>query len=134
MDQVQKKEAININGVFNPSMVCLSQGEQSVLSQGLKFAPPRTLNKFETFIDAHKCIRKNNIKRHFILNPIGNGSQITSSSGVQSVEQDFLPTSGISCATEAPVPTRHTNFSNTSLFNPPGFFAPSIQTFKEMVL
>lgn len=36
----KKKETINIGGVFNLSMVQLSKGEQFVLNQGLKFAPP----------------------------------------------------------------------------------------------
>lgn len=99
----------------------LSQGEQQVLSQGLKFAPLHKLNTFETFIDVHKCVHKINIKRHFIMNPIENRSPVTSTS---------LPQVNLGGDTR----TRHTKFSNASWFNPPGFVAPSVQVFKDMVL
>lgn len=76
-----------------------------------------------------------NIKRHFILNPIGNQSHIPS------VNRPSTTTSGV--VNSAPlvasnnvvnVPIRHTNLSNASLFNPPGPIAPSMQVFKEMVI
>lgn len=53
----KEKKTVDISGVFNLSKV-LSEGEQRVLSLGLKFAPPHRLNKFETFIDIHKFIKE----------------------------------------------------------------------------
>lgn len=72
----KENKTLKINGVFNLSSVQLSQGEQRVLRQGLKFEPPQRLNKFETFIDDHNFFWKINIKRHFLLNLISNRSSV----------------------------------------------------------
>lgn len=63
---------MNIAGIFNFSGVELTEDEQRFLSRGLKYAPPRRLSKFYTFVDVQKYIRKINIKRYLISNPIKN--------------------------------------------------------------
>ena len=101
------------------------------MSHGLKYAPPHQLNKFETFIDVNKFIRKMNIKRHFILNPIGNGTQV-----IHRIPPSSIRRSGVNSDDVPPTicaPIQHSNLRNASLFNPPGFVAPAIQVFKELV-
>lgn len=75
-----------------------------------------------------------NIKRHFLLNPIGNSSQIIHRISTRPTIQ--LSTNTLQSVREnvANVPIRHTNLSNAFLFNPPGFVAPSVQVFKELVV
>lgn len=43
-------------GLFNLSSKTFTKDEMSVLDKGLKFAPPKQLDKFKTFIDIHKQI------------------------------------------------------------------------------
>lgn len=80
-----------------------------MLDKGLKFAPPRSLSKFRTYMDMHKYVRKLNIKRYLASNPVrsdlGVGSQF-----------------------------QHSGLSNAPLFNPPGVMAPSIRVFRDVVL
>lgn len=64
----KKKAGVVDSGIFNLSKATLSAEEVNVLNHGLKFAPPHTLNKFNTFIDIQKYIRKLHIKRYLITN------------------------------------------------------------------
>lgn len=57
------------DGIFNLSSKTLSDLEISLLNKGFKFAPPKKLNKFQTYIDVHRYVRKINIKQHFALAP-----------------------------------------------------------------
>lgn len=68
--RIKKKKDVAGTGIFNPSMAILSDAEKHVLDRGLKFAPPRRLNKFETYMDVHKFVRKLNIKRYMSSNPV----------------------------------------------------------------
>lgn len=54
----KKKENLTGQGVFNLSAKSLTKEELSVLDKGLKLAPPRKLDRFGTYIDVHKYIRK----------------------------------------------------------------------------
>lgn len=60
-------------------------------------------------MDVHKYVRKVNIKHYLLSNPI-KGNRVTI---------DYV---------------LHSNFSNTSLFNPPGGLAPSLKVFQDVVL
>lgn len=40
-----------------------------MLDRGLKYAPTRNLNKFQTYINLQKYIRSLNIKKYFLSNP-----------------------------------------------------------------
>ena len=60
-------------------------------------------------MDTYKSIRKLNIKRYMLSNPIAQ---------TQPIATDF----------------RHTGLSNASLYNPPGGTAPSIKVFRDIVL
>lgn len=40
------------------------------LDKGIKFAPKKGLNKFETYVGVQKFIRKLNIKKYYALNPV----------------------------------------------------------------
>lgn len=83
------------------STLTLSNAEIKILDKGLKFAPPCGLNKFQTYMDIHKYVRKVNIKRYLLSNPFkGNRATVD---GV-----------------------RHSNVWNASLFNPPGGLALSV--------
>lgn len=48
----------------------LSREEISILDKGIKFAPKKGLNKFDTYVGVQKFIRKLNIKKYFALNPV----------------------------------------------------------------
>lgn len=48
----------------------LSREEILTLDKGIKFAPKKGLNKFETYIGVQKFIRKLNIKKYYALNPV----------------------------------------------------------------
>lgn len=96
---------MNDVGIFNLSQTTLTDQEKLVLNHGLKFAPPKPLNKFGVFMDIQKYIRKLNSKCHLISNPI-----VTCRS-----EDDGI---------------RHSGLANASLFNPPGILAPFIGDFQ----
>lgn len=70
--QSKKEKNLTSDGIFNLSSVTLSDPEKSLLNKGLKFAPPRGLDKFQTYIDIHKFVRRVNIKRYMASNPISN--------------------------------------------------------------
>lgn len=40
-----------------------------ILNRGLKFAPDKSLDKFNTYIDLHKFIRTLNLKKYFVQQP-----------------------------------------------------------------
>lgn len=87
-----------------------TEAERVVLDKGLKFVPPRRLNKFSTFIDIHKYVRKLNVQRYISTNPSRPSNlQITTH-------------------------TIHSGLKNPSTFNPPVPTAPSIKVFRDMVL
>lgn len=69
-------------------------------------SPPKTLNKFSTFIDIQKFIRKLSIQRHFLSFPSN------TSSAINDVHI-------------------HTGLSNPSLFN---LMAPAISVFRSLLL
>lgn len=88
----------------------LSKEEFITLDKGLKFVLPKKLDKFYTFIDVHKFIRKINIQWYLASNPCE--------------RFDRAATSG----------TVHLGLSNPSLFNPPVPVAPAVSIFKDLVL
>lgn len=47
----------------------MTDAEKLTLDKDLKFVPPKEFNKFGTFIDVQKYIRKWNIQRQFIAKP-----------------------------------------------------------------
>lgn len=81
-----------------------------VLDKGLKFVPLKSLDKFQTYMDVHKFVRKLYIKRYLTVNPITSISN-QSNSG-------YL----------------HSGLANASLFNPPGVLAPSLNVFRDVIL
>lgn len=87
---------LNDNGIFNLSTATFNDSEKVVLNKGLKYVPAKQLNKFSTFIDIQKYVRKLNIQRYFLSNPT----------------RPSLPESASSVV--------HSGFSNHSLFNPSG--------------
>lgn len=91
------------------STVVLTDTEKLVLDKGLKFAPSRRLNKFQTYIDIHKFVRKLSIKRYISSNPIPDSQPPANS-------------------------FRHSGLTNASLFNSPGALAPSLKVFRDVVL
>lgn len=54
-------------GIYNLSHVQFSNDELKVLDLGLKFAPDKSLDKFEVYIDLHKFMRKLNTKKTFCI-------------------------------------------------------------------
>lgn len=63
----KKEKAPKGAGIFNPRLVVLTDSEKFVLGKGLKYAPQRRLNIFQTYMDIHKFIRRLSIKRFQIL-------------------------------------------------------------------
>lgn len=55
--------------MFNISGVELTRNERKVLDKGLKFAPKRNLNIFDTYIDIQRYTRKLNIQKYFLNKP-----------------------------------------------------------------
>lgn len=47
-------------GIYNLSNVQFTDDEMKILDLGLKFAPDKSLNKFETYINLQKFMRKLN--------------------------------------------------------------------------
>lgn len=90
----------------NLSTATIFVAEKMVLNHGLKFAPSRPLNKFQTFIDLHKYIPKINIKRNMITNPFRSNKM-------------------------ASTDIRNTSLPSASLFDPPMKLAPSISIFSD---
>lgn len=89
----------------------LSEDELRVLDKGLKFAPIRNFNKFQTYISLQKFVRTLNIKCYFLSKP---GEPPRTSAQV-------LPSG------------THSNLSNKSVFNPPKNDHKHIEVFKNMV-
>lgn len=84
-----------------------SDDELKVLDLGLKFAPDKTLDKLEVYIDLQKFMRKLNLKKHFALN----------------VDNRIL---------EHPEYVQ-TNLRNNSMFNPKTPGSQCLGEFKKMV-
>lgn len=103
--QSKKVKEINGDGIFNLSSQTLTKAETALLSKGLKFAPPKKLNKFQTYMDIHRFVCKVNIKQHFATN------QTTQNMVAQ---QHF----------------QHSGLSNASTINPPGVLGPLIEGFQ----
>lgn len=69
----EKEKGNNWRGCFNLSTQVSTNNEKAILDKGLKFAPPKGLNKFQTFMDIHKYIKKVYIKCYFLSNPVKEG-------------------------------------------------------------
>lgn len=104
----KKKAGLKDCGLLHLSTAVISNEERYVLNHGLKFFPPRLLNKLETFIDIHKFVRKINIKKYLITNHFRSNK---------------------SCPSEI----RNTSLANASVFNLPGNLAPSVSIFRDLV-
>lgn len=63
----EKRKRVIGEGIFNISNVELTKEEPQVLDLGLKYAPDKIIDKFETYIDLHKFARRVNIKKHFAI-------------------------------------------------------------------
>lgn len=56
-----KKENTNRGEyIYNLSRIPLNSNEIKVIDKGLKFAPTNNLNKFETYVNIQKYMRKHN--------------------------------------------------------------------------
>lgn len=106
----KEKKSLTGHGVFNLSSKVLTQEELSVLDKGLKYAPPQKIDKFSTFIDVHKYIRKVNIQHYLISNPYRTNYQAATSGTV------------------------HSGLSHPSLFSPLVPIAPAVKIFRDLVL
>lgn len=73
-------------------------------------SPQKKLDKFHTFIYIHKYVRKVNIQRYLLTNPVTNHNRLDVSGPI------------------------HSELSNPSLFNPTVSVSQSISVFKELVL
>lgn len=104
-----KQKEVTCEGIFNLSGIEFTKAEKIILNKGLKFVPYKPLNKFQTFIDVQKYVRKLNIKRHFLSIPKGT-----------SIVNRVKPSG--------------TGLRNASTFNPPRNPAPTIVVFKDLVL
>lgn len=62
----EKQWGVVTQGIFNLGAKTLTGSHLQVLNKGLKFAPDKKLNKFETFIGIHKFIRNLNLKKYFV--------------------------------------------------------------------
>lgn len=66
---MQKKKRVVGEGVFNLSgKTLLTEEIAFFLDNGLKHAPMKNLNKFDTYIGIQKYIRKINIKKYILSN------------------------------------------------------------------
>lgn len=67
--RLKKKKRTLGENVVNLSGIELTTEQLAVLDKGLKHAPVRNLNKFETYIGIQKYIRKIYIKKYILNNP-----------------------------------------------------------------
>lgn len=112
-EETRRKNPIRKEGdigdrIFNLTDVPLTREELVVLDIGLKYAPVKNLDKFETYISIQKYIRKLNIKKYLIEKPI-NASTTQSNSVV------------------------HSNLRNRSTYNPKPKDNTHIEVFKNLV-
>lgn len=116
----QKEKGLERVGIFNLGSVLLTDAEKLVLDKGLKFVPPKPLNKCTMFIDVQKFTRKLSIQRHFLAQPprLTPAEEVSTFKNVTPSEDGYV----------------HSGLSNLSLFNPPGTITPSIQVFRSLVL
>lgn len=63
--KAKKKKRVTGDSIYNLSTHVLSEEEKVILDKSSKSAPPKCLDKFQTFMDVQKYIRKMNIKRYF---------------------------------------------------------------------
>ena len=94
-------------GIFNLSGVDLTEDEIRVLDKGLKFAPVRNLNKFETYVSVQKYIRNLNLKKYFLSNPV--------------IKNNIAVTS------------HHSTLRNKSVFNPQYTDTKHLDVFRNLV-
>ena len=85
----------------------MTDDETRVLDRGLKFAPIRNMNKFQTYVNVQKYTRSLNMKKYFLSNPIERNS------------------SGITPG--------HSNLRNRSTFNPQYTDTRHLDVFRNMV-
>lgn len=83
----------------------MSREELLVLDKGIKFAPKKGLNKFETYVGVQKFIRKLNLKKYYALNPVEKAIRNTN----------------------------HTSLKNNSVFNPYIANNKYVDLFKKLV-
>lgn len=107
--QSQTKKDIKGNGISNLSSQDLTDAKIRVLDRGLKIAPPQKLNKFHTYMDIHRYVRKLNVQRYLVSNPIYPNRAFTTA---------FL----------------HSGPASASLFNPPGTLPPVLKVFNDLTL
>ena len=81
----------------------------------MKFAPKRNLNKFDVFVDVRKFVRKLNIKKYMLNQPVRNQANKVSRNTDEVIVQ-------------------HSNLRNKSLFNPQVPDNHHIEVFSKMVL
>ena len=81
-----------------------------MLDRGLKFAPVRNLNKFETYVSVQKYIRNLNLKKYFLSNPVMRNAPAV-----------------------APKPSNHSTLRNKSVFNPQHTDTKHLDVFRNLV-
>lgn len=96
-------------GIFNLSGKPLTQEEIGVLDKGLKYAPVKNLDKFETYIQIQKYVRTLNIKKYIASNPFKKRAPVENSDVV------------------------HSSLRNKSIFNPPVNNNKHVDVFKKAV-
>lgn len=57
-------------GIFNLSGQALTHEKIGVLDKGLKYAPTKNLDKFQNYIGIQKFVRKLNITKYTVGNPL----------------------------------------------------------------
>lgn len=108
----QKKEKVNgLTGIYNLTNVELTKKGMNILNSDLKCAVKKSINKFDVYIDIHKCIRKINMKKYFL------GKRTNTDSRVG------IPTIGI-----------ESGLRNKSSFNPLQSSNQHVEVFKQLVL
>lgn len=100
-------------GIFNLTGQEFSADQTKVLDLGLKFAPQKPLDKFETYIDFNLFIRKLNLKKFFL----------TQTPSIERQTEDTVDKQVV-----------HTNLRNKSLFNPMNTQNQCIEVFKQLVI
>ncbi|CAH2302160.1 Hypothetical predicted protein [Pelobates cultripes] len=74
---VNMKDREKQAGIFNLTPYVLNSPQIKLLQKGLKFAPTKKLNKFETYVDLNKFKRTLCLKKFFYKNPFLTNSEDT---------------------------------------------------------
>uniref|UniRef100_A0A8C5Q3U3 Reverse transcriptase domain-containing protein n=1 Tax=Leptobrachium leishanense TaxID=445787 RepID=A0A8C5Q3U3_9ANUR len=72
----EKRKVLDQTGIYNLSTKVLTEAQIKVLKKGLKYAPTRNIDKFETYVDLQNFKKNLCLKKYFLRNPLARTAPI----------------------------------------------------------